>query len=134
MLIRVYLPNAPCPSSVPINEICEIKANGELKSSEGTGCETVLTPEDTPWFPPSAIGNRATDKSSFLALTKYSNQCDKASTFEQNLFLADGNCYAVEGRNSFFKASCSGATGDLQICNDSKCTVVQINRIAQPGN
>ena len=113
------MPNVPCQSNVPINEICETKANSDTaKSSEGTGCESVAAVNDDPWFP--SVGKRF--PSNYLSITKYSsNTCDKTQTFEQNTFVANGNCYPVEARNSFFKATCNPNGGELIICNDAEC-------------
>ena len=128
MLIRVYLPNVPCQSTTPLNGICEQKSTGTLKSSEGTGCDTAQQSEDSVWLP--TIPTRA--PGNYLSLTKYSTQnCDKSATFEQNTFLANGNCFAVEGRESFFKATCSENSGDLQICKDPLCSVPMLIRIVQ---
>jgi hypothetical protein len=123
-LIQVAIPQAPCPLVQPLNTICEVKANGTVKSSEGTGCDRLERFNDSPWFPPPSVG-RPVPNTNYLSINQYaSSNCDASGrfTYEQNTFAADGNCYAVETNESFFKATCSGNRGTLSICRDSACT------------
>jgi hypothetical protein len=123
-LIQVAIPQAPCPLIQPLNTICEIKANRTVKSSEGTGCDRLERFNDAPWFPSATIG-RPVPNTNYLSINQYASpDCDASGrfTYEQNTFAADGNCYAVETNESFFKATCSGSQGSLSICRDSACT------------
>jgi hypothetical protein len=123
MAIQVLIPHAPCQSQTPLNQICEIKSTGKLKSSEGTGCDAANTISDQPWLPKSAVG-KPVNGASYLTITQYAgSSCDGSGkvSMEQNSFAADGKCYAVESQNSFFKATCSGSTGKLEICKDPDC-------------
>ncbi|KAI8899933.1 hypothetical protein BC833DRAFT_583744 [Globomyces pollinis-pini] len=123
LAIRVLIPQAPCQQSTPLNQICERKSLGQVKSGEGTGCSPVVKSEPiVPWLPSSSIGTPAGSK--FLTITQYtSSTCDStSSSIEMNSFVADGKCYAVETQESFFTAQCSENEGQLLVCKDSTCT------------
>jgi hypothetical protein len=124
MAISVFIPQAPCQSSTPINQICEIKSTGLKKSSEGTGCETITKYTDNPWIPSNSVG-KLVPNANYMAITQYNGPtCDGTgkTTFEQNVFAADGSCFAIETENSFFKATCTENSGSLTVCKDSACT------------
>ncbi|KAI8908573.1 hypothetical protein EDD86DRAFT_208011 [Gorgonomyces haynaldii] len=123
LAVSVWQAAIQCPANTPaLNTVCETKSIGERKSSEGTGC-TADKYSDTPYFPAASVAKLG---SKYLVLNSYlpslTCQNDGKQPMEQNSFLADGNCYAVETQNSFFKASCSSTTGQLDICSDAQCT------------
>lgn len=124
LAVSVFVPGAACSSTVPLNTICEVKSQGPLASSEGTGCENAAQPSDVPFFPSEAIG-KPVPRVPYMAINHYPNQdCLLSPTsFEQNLFVADNKCHAVETSKSFFKASCTPESGMIEICSDSACTV-----------
>merc|ERR1719354_40354 len=117
-----------CQQTTPLIDICTVKAQdvskvGDLRSAETAGC-MIPGPNgfnDSPWIPGPDEGNLI--DSDYMFINSYSDQgCPAQSINEQNMFVANGNCYAVEWENSFFKASCNDSAAALDICNDPACT------------
>jgi hypothetical protein len=121
--IQVSIPHAPCALVEPINRICETKSTSTLTSSEGTGCVKLDAFSDAPWVPEVSVG-KPVPNANYLSLSQFNApNCDSTGrTTEQNTFAANGNCYAVETNNSFFKATCDETQGSLSICRDAACT------------
>jgi hypothetical protein len=121
LAIQVSIPQAPCSSTTPLNQICEVKAKTTTKSSEGTGCVSTDKFTDSPWFPNTQIG-KPVPNASYMSLTQYGGlKCDPTLPMEQNTFVANGECFAIETENSFFKAICDESSGKIDICKDDKC-------------
>jgi hypothetical protein len=98
---------------------CEQKSPGTPSSSESTGCSSISSFSPDPVFtiPSGSVSG------TYMTLNQfYTADCTLGSSVEQNTFAADGKCYAVETENSFFKATCSGTTAQLDICSDAACT------------
>jgi hypothetical protein len=88
MLIQVFIPQAPCQSTLPLDEVCEVKSNGSLKSSEGTGCSSTLEINDEPWLP-TKFGSLVAD-SNYMTLNHYTSaDCTLGQnvSIEQNIFV-----------------------------------------------
>jgi hypothetical protein len=108
---------------------CEVKGQdpyktANLKSSEASGICTPRSAEisDAPWTPTSGEGSLRPG-ASYMTVNIYSNNdvCSPAALYEQDMFLADGRCYAVEFEKSFFRATCNGNVGTLSVFNDPGC-------------
>lgn len=117
----------PCAQTTPLISACEVKGQdpaktGLLKSAEISGCmkrDGAVT--DAVWVPTANEGKLAPG-ATYLTVNAYTDQgCAPTALSEQNMFLADGKCYAVEFETSFFKASCQGDSGTLTVCTDSLC-------------
>jgi hypothetical protein len=113
--IHVYLPGS-C-NGLPF--VCEAKSGLTLKSSESTGCEGATSFSPNPYFK----GQKVVPGANYLTLNQYNTPgCTLGAAVEQNTFVADGKCYAVESQDSFYKATCAGTTAKLNICSDPACT------------
>lgn len=122
--VQQWLPTDKCPQALPANANCETKSvNPVASSSEASMCG-IEPPSDSPYFPPaSQVAVVAGSK--YLVINRYSgSDCAMTPTvtLEQETFVADGKCYAIETTNSFFKATCDGTSGFMLPCSDDQCT------------
>lgn len=116
LAVGVYLPGQ-CAST---EFACEAKNTQSLASGESTGCENVNSFSPAPFNSSHA---KMMDDVNYLVLNQFNTEdCSFKTSFEQNIFLADGACHAVETEKSFFKATCSDSSAQLDICSDSSCT------------
>lgn len=116
-----------CSQTTPLINTCEVKGQdpyktGDLKSSEATGCTPRNGPvSDAAWVP-SANEGRLSPGASYMTVNAYvDTSCTPSALSEQNIFLADGRCYAVEFEKSFFRATCEGNAGTLSVFTDPLC-------------
>ena len=62
--------------------------------------------------------------------------CAASTIHEQDIFLADGKCHAIEFRQSFYKASCPTTPGgpyEFTVCDDPACSVCTSSSILDAG-
>lgn len=61
-----------------------------------------------------------------MVINQYTSaNCLASTIYEQDTFLADGKCHAIEFHQSFYKASCPstpGGTYSLTVCDDAACS------------
>ncbi|KAJ3054804.1 hypothetical protein HK102_011461, partial [Quaeritorhiza haematococci] len=100
---------------------------------EATTCDPQdpATLSDQPKFVPPGGPNGANlrpNNANYLVVNKYSAAQKLDCTvnagkvnLEQDIYAADGGCYAWE-KDIYFKASCSETGGVVSICGDSACT------------
>jgi hypothetical protein len=127
--VGVSLPaRYPCTQTSPFISVCEVKGQdpaktGLLKSSEASGCmprSGEIT--DAPWVPIAATEGKLLEGASYMTVNAYTDStCSPTSLYEQDMFLADNKCRAVEFETSFFRATCVGNVGTLTVCSDSLC-------------
>ncbi|KAJ3346376.1 hypothetical protein HDU91_007055 [Kappamyces sp. JEL0680] len=109
-------------NGVAITNTCSVRSTTEpLLSSEASGCGAALDSgfSDAIWIPTGASPN-----SVYLSLNSFTSTtaCLSVDINEQDTYLADGACHAVERSQSFFVASCNGTAGSLKVCSDPQCT------------
>lgn len=111
-----------------LTQTCIIKGQnpiltGSLKSSESSGCSPAPGGiNDSVWLAGKGEGVVKAG-APYLTINAYTDQsCSPSALAEQNTFLSDGACYAVEYEKSFYKASCTGSQATLIVCSDSLCS------------
>ncbi|KAJ3354808.1 hypothetical protein HDU91_005737 [Kappamyces sp. JEL0680] len=129
--VGISVPNAGTCGNAPgtLTKICVVKGQdpnltGTLKSSESSGCSAAPGGiSDAVWLAGAGEGKLKAG-APYLTVNAYSDAaCTSSKLAEQNTFLADGACYAVEYEKSFYMASCTASSAVLKVCSDSRCTV-----------
>ncbi|EGF76373.1 expressed protein [Batrachochytrium dendrobatidis JAM81] len=124
--VQVWVPNAPCSSPASVTTSCEIKStDSRALSSEGTACDNQPATDNA--YVPSSSDAALVPGANYLSVNVYNNAPNQQPCFfdptvqvEQTTYAADGKCYAFES-GYYFKASCSGTSGQVQFCNDAEC-------------
>lgn len=69
-----------------------------------------------------------------MVINQYTTDtCTPSSIYEQDIFLADEKCHAIEFHQSFYKASCSGGTMKFTVCDDPVCSKCTSSSILDAG-
>ena len=72
-----------------------------------------------------------------MVINQYNDaNCEASKIHEQDIFLADGKCHAIEFSKSFYKASCpttSGGGYQFTVCDDPACTQCTSASVLEAG-